>query len=307
MLPAWSARALQIWATTARAATAQHTRHVSDACGWYTAFVCLLPGEFRSEKCKASSQQQIYLGLEHQLFGKKPCSGHFSLNDVVWQTLFDSCDCALPHAFLQLLFIPWCCLHTFFCFSFIQLVSGYMALHHIYFMNDSYDPGSHLWLLSCLSRFIYSLCPLLSEADLFFLLEMFHLTTVAVVALFLLYIFSRLNSSDARERLLLHIFLTLSLKLFQEVSLHHLQIISFLFPLENITLPVTDKQFTSFPMVQFCSVTNTCRYEFWLDFSLISTFALSSILTLTVCMDISKLGTKAFLFFYQTPPKIFLS
>lgn len=226
---------------------------MSDACCWYTAFVCFLSGDFWSEKCEGPSQQQIYLVLEHQPFGKKPCSKHLSLNDVVWQTLHASCDCALPHAFLQLIFIPWCCLHTFFFSSFIHLVSGYTALHHIYFMNDSYDPRSHLWLLSCLPLFIYSLCPPLTEIALFSLRDVSS-DTAAVVALFLLYIFSHLNSSDDWEPLLLHISSTLSLKLFQEVSLHHLQIISFLFPIENITLLVHDKQLVSFPMVQFHSV-----------------------------------------------------
>jgi len=64
-------------------------------------------------------------------------------------------------------------------------------------LNYSYDLGSHLWLLSCLPLFMHSLCPPLSEIDLFFLLEMFDLTTAAVVTLFLLYEFSRFNSSDA--------------------------------------------------------------------------------------------------------------
>lgn len=94
--------------------------------------------------------------------------------------------------------IVLCHMLSFNCFSYLDVVffffhlyiwsHTYMALHHIYFMNDSYDPGSHLWLLSCLPLFIYSLCPPLSEITLFFLLEMFHLTTAAVVILFLLYI-----------------------------------------------------------------------------------------------------------------------
>lgn len=141
----------------------------------------------------------------------------------------------------------------FFFSSFVHLVSGYTALHHIYFMNDSYDPRSHLLLLSCLPLFIYSLCPPLTEIALFALRDVSS-DTAAVVALFLLYIFSHLNSSDDWESLLLHISSTLSLKLFQEVSLHHLQIISFLFPIENITLLVRDKKLVSFPMVQFHSV-----------------------------------------------------
>lgn len=77
----------------------------------------------------------------------------------------------------------------------MHLFFHYTALHHIHFMNYSYDPGRHLWLLSSFSLFICSLCPPLSAIALFFDLEMFHLAT-GVVALFLLYIFSLLNSSD---------------------------------------------------------------------------------------------------------------
>lgn len=140
--------------------------------------------------------------------------------------------------------ITLCHMLSFNCFSYLNVVftvfffllyalcTAYTPHHHIYVMNDVYDLASLVPF--CLPVFIYS-CPLwlpLSETALFFLLEMFHLTTAAVVTLFLLYIFSHLNSPDAWEPLLLHISLTLSLKLFQGVSFHHFQIISFLFSIE---------------------------------------------------------------------------
>lgn len=66
------------------------------------------------------------------------------------------------------------------------------------------------------------------------------MTTAAAVVLFLLYIFLDLNPSDAQETFILHIFLCLSLKLFHEISASLSD--WFLFLIENITLPVSEKQ-----------------------------------------------------------------
>lgn len=75
--------------------------------------------------------------------------------------------------------------------------------------------------------FVYPHCVLPCLKLLIFLLERFHLTTAAAVILFLLYIFLDLNSYDAQEPFILNISLSLSLKLFHEVPLHHFQIVSY--------------------------------------------------------------------------------
>lgn len=54
-------------------------------------------------------------------------------------------------------------------FFFLSFISGYMAFHHLYIMNDFFDPGNIFWLLSCLCSPL--LCPPLSEIALIFLLE----------------------------------------------------------------------------------------------------------------------------------------
>lgn len=114
---------------------------------------------------------------------------------------------------------------TLLFFLFFSFISGYTVFCHIYFVNDSFDPGSNFWLLSCLCSSL--LCPSLSEIALIFLLERFHVTTAAAVVLFLLYIFLDLNSSNGQEPFILHIFLCLSLKLFHEIPLHHFQFVSY--------------------------------------------------------------------------------
>lgn len=162
----------------------------------------------------------------------KPCLGAFffewcGLADTTCFLWLRSVTCFPSIAFHISMLSSQC---SFFLLY--ALCTAYTPHHHIYVMNDVYDLASLVPF--CLPVFIYS-CPLwlpLSETALFFLLEMFHLTTAAVVTLFLLYIFSHLNSPDAWEPLLLHISLTLSLKLFQGVSFHHFQIISFLFSIE---------------------------------------------------------------------------
>lgn len=174
-------------------------------------------------------------------------SRHYMLPATVLCQCFPStafCTLLLPPYFL---FFPFS-LHLFLAIQLsITYISLILHISHIY--HDSFDPGSNFCLLSCLCSRL--LCPPLSEIALIFLLERFHLTTAAAVVLFLLFIFLDLNSFDAQEPFILHISLCLS-KIVPWSPFASLSD-GFLFPIENITLPVSEEQFVCFPMVQFCS------------------------------------------------------
>lgn len=126
-------------------------------------------------------------------------------------------------------------------FIFFSFISGYMAFHHIYIMNDSFDPGRNFWLLSCLC--LRSLCPPLSEIAHFSLREVSSDYCCCCHFVPSIHISQFKFIWCPRTIYFEYLFVSKIVPWSPFASLSD----CFLFSIKNITLPVPEKQFLSFP------------------------------------------------------------